>query len=269
MISENVDRNSTTINNASLRNIKFHIHLIEQKEEFMLLAHAPAGYLLTRFLTRTIFKNSIDPKRSDQFYQIIITAGVIGAILPDFDFIYNLFFDSNRTPHHHYITHLPIFWVTLMLLSTIVGMLLKIPKFTITAVTGGASALLHLACDTITGDIYWLYPLSDRGFNIFAVSDVHLWWVQNYLSHWTFLIEIGITFIAMVVFLRVKETVSDLMNLLRQSARLRAILVRFTVCITTVVLIILVGSIRFDIDRRIMKKMIAIKHRVLKTVPSM
>jgi hypothetical protein len=130
-------------------------------------------------------------------------------------------------------------------------------------VIGCAAAILHLVCDTITGEIYWLYPLSSRGFNLFSVSDVHVWWVQNYISHWTFLVEIAISTIAMVVFLRIKETINDLVHIVNHSAKLRSIIVRLTVCITGVMLVILIGSQRFDIDNRIFKKIIFLKQKIL------
>lgn len=231
----------------------------------MLLAHVPAGYLLTRILSRTIFKESIDPKRSDRLYQIVMFAGLIGAILPDVDFIYHLFFDPNRTPHHSYITHMPILWISLTVLSIFIGKIFKIPNFTIVSVTACLSALLHLVCDTITGVIYWLYPLSSKDFNVFSVSDVHIWWVQNYLSHWTFLIEIAIVFFALVIFLRVRETAAYLMSIFRRSGRFRGIVMRLTVCFTAIVIIVLVGSLRFDIDNRILNKLSAVKIRIIKT----
>lgn len=230
----------------------------------MLLAHAPAGYLLTRFLTRTVFKKSIDPERSNRFYQAVMFAGLIGAILPDVDFIYHLFFDPNKTPHHSYITHMPILWISLTVLSIVTGKLFKNSNFTIVSVTACLSALLHLVCDTITGVIYWLYPLNNKAFNVFSVSDIHIWWVQNYLSHWTFLIEIAIVFLAMVIFLRVKETAAYLMFLFRRSVRLRGILMRMTVCFTAIVIILLVGLVRFDIDKKILKKL-SVKAKVIKT----
>jgi inner membrane protein len=229
----------------------------------MLLAHAPAGYLLTRFLSRTVFKNSINPERTERLYQIVIAAGLLGSILPDFDFIYHIFIDSDRTPHHMYITHTPVFWMILLSISIICGKLFKKPDFVIITVTGCAAAILHLVCDTLTGEIYWLYPLSNRGFNLFSVSDIHIWWVQNYISHWTFLVEIAICTIAMVVFLRIKETINDLLHVVKHSTRLRSILVRISVCITGVILVILVGSQRFDIDNRIVKKIVFLKQRVL------
>jgi inner membrane protein len=229
----------------------------------MLLAHAPAGYLLTRILSRTIFKNSINPERTERLYQRVIAIGLLGSILPDFDFIYHIFIDSDRTPHHMYITHMPVFWLILLSISIICGKLFKKPDVAVITVIGCAAAILHLVCDTITGEIYWLYPLSSRGFNLFSVSDVHVWWVQNYISHWTFLVEIAISTIAMVVFLRIKETINDLVHIVNHSAKLRSIIVRLTVCITGVMLVILIGSQRFDIDNRIFKKIIFLKQKIL------
>jgi len=230
----------------------------------MLLAHAPAGYLLTRLLSRTIFKNSVDPKRSDRLYQLLMVAGIIGAILPDFDFLYQIFFGSRKDSHHAYITHIPLFWVGICSLLVAVGYWRKNRHFIAVAITGCMSALLHLGCDTITGVIYWFAPLGKKGINLFAVSDVHLWWVHNYTYHWTFLLEIAIVAVAMIYFLRVKETITGLVLLFRHSPTLRAITLRITVCTIGVALVILVGSLRFNIDNRIVDKMNKIRHHVVK-----
>jgi len=229
----------------------------------MLLAHAPAGYLLTRILSRTIYRDAVDPKRSDRLYQIMMAAGVIGSIAPDFDFIYHIFIDSARTPHHSYFTHFPFFWFSAMVLSIVIGRVTGKKTFAIAAVTACAGAILHLVCDTLTGVVYWLAPFNMHGFNVFTVSDVHVWWVTNYIEHWTFLVEIAIIFTAMVIFLRVRETVGHLLEIFRQSAALRAIIIRLAICIAGISMIVLVGSLRFNIDNRILKIVLSLKDRVL------
>jgi inner membrane protein len=235
----------------------------------MLLAHAPAGYLLTKVLTRTVFKDMINPKRSDRFYLHVMTAGLIGSILPDFDFIYNIFFDASHSSHHSYITHIPFYSILLTVLSIIMGKISRFKKASVIMATGCSTALLHLLCDTITAEIYWLYPFVNKGYNLFTVSEVHFWWVQNYLSHWTFLIEIGIIAVAGIFFLRIRESLEYVLFLLRHSVKFRAIVVRLSVFTATISLIYLVGTMRFDVHHRIMKKMVAIKYKVLTAATSL
>ncbi|HEX3020718.1 MAG TPA: metal-dependent hydrolase [Chitinispirillaceae bacterium] len=234
----------------------------------MLIAHAPAGYLLTRLLSRTLFKNKIIPKRSDRLYQQLMFAGIIGAILPDFDFFYHFFMDPNKISHHSYISHMPVFWFSLMCILILTGNILKNNKISTISVILCSSAMLHLVCDTITGKIYWLYPLSSRGFNLFAVSDIHIWWVHNYMYHWTFLIEIAIVACAMVIFLRVKETASDIIEIYKINRKFRAIMLRVGVCTIGLVVIVVVGSLRFNVDKKIYRKAIELKHRVEKLASS-
>lgn len=235
----------------------------------MLLAHAPAGYLLTRILTRTAFKDTVDPKRSDRLYQLVMAAGLIGSIIPDFDFIYKIFFDASHASHHSYITHIPFYWILLTVASIATGKIFKRKKAAVIAVTGCMAALLHLVCDTITAEIYWLYPFVDKGYNLFKVSDVHIWWVQNYLDHWTFLIEIAIIAVAGLFFLRIRESIEYFFFLLKHSVRFRAIVVRLTVFITAISLIYFVGTVRFNLHQRIMQKIVTLKYKVLTAASSL
>lgn len=235
----------------------------------MLLAHAPAGYLLTRVLSRTVFKHIVDPKRSNRLYQLMMAAGLIGSILPDLDFIYNIFFDARHSSHHSYITHIPFYWILLILFSIATGKIFKRKNSMVIAVTGCMAALLHLVCDTITAEIYWLYPFIDNGYNIFAVSDVHIWWVQNYLSHWTFMIEIAIIAVAGLFFMRIRESFEYILYLFKHSVRFRAIIVRLTVFITAISLIYFVGTVRFNVHHRIMKKIVMIKYKILTAATSL
>ncbi len=230
----------------------------------MLIAHAPAGYLLTRVLARTFFKHVVDPVRSNRLYQAMIAAGMLGGIAPDFDFIYHIFIDSDRTPHHTYLTHWPIFWLALLGVALLSGRVERIRKWMPVAVVFCAAALLHLVCDTLTGVVYWLAPFSAAGFNVFKVADVHLWWVENYTSHWTFLIEIAIVMSAGVIFLRVKETTLYILHHFRSHEKLRQIAVRMVVCTVGLIIVVLVGSMKFNIDNKIIRKVKELKHRVVR-----
>jgi inner membrane protein len=196
-------------------------------------------------------------------------AGVIGGIFPDFDFIYHIFIDSDRTPHHQYLTHLPLFWAGVWAVLFLIGVWKRDRRFMAVVTTFCASAMLHLVFDTLTGVVYWFKPLSSLGVNVFKVADVHVWWVRNYVDHWTFLFEIAIIVTAMIVFLRVKESVAMVAGLLRQNVPLRQLLVRITICVFGAGLIILVGSLEFNIDNKLFHKAVKLKHKVARSVPAL
>ncbi|NLD93855.1 MAG: hypothetical protein GX639_14455 [Fibrobacter sp.] len=228
----------------------------------MIIAHGPAGYLLTKIFTTTILRNSIGSITNSRRYNLLILAGIVGGIMPDFDFIYHIFIDSDRTPHHSYITHMPIFWICMMSLLGITGKMLKKPWFSTVTITMCSAALLHLICDTITGTIYWLYPFNMHPFNVFTVSGKYIWWVHNYIYHWTFLIEITIVTIAMAVFLQIPKTIRYLLTIIRRDKTLQKIFIRLGVCALGITLIILIGSIKFDFDNRVFQKIIKLKHYI-------
>ena len=198
----------------------------------------------------------------------MIAAGMFGGILPDFDFIYHIFIDSARTPHHSYFTHLPLFWAALLGVALLASRIERFRRIAPVAVLLCASALLHLVCDTLTGTVYWLAPFNATGFNVFKVADVNIWWVNNYMYHWTFLIEIGIVTTAGLVFLRVGETSRYIVDLFRRHEKLRHISIRIGVCTAGLLLIVLVGSLQFNIDNKIIHKVKELKHRVVRLAAS-
>jgi len=232
----------------------------------MIIAHGPAGYLLTKLFTTSLLRDTIPQGTSSRRYNLLILAGIIGGIMPDFDFVYHVFIDSDKTSHHAYITHMPVFWFSLMLISAIGGRLLKKPFFSAVSITLFSAALLHLVCDTLTGEIYWLYPFSMHPFNVFSVHGTYIWWVHNYMYHWTFFIEITIVTSAMVVFLRIPEIIGHLLTMVRSDRKLQLILVRLTVCLFGISMIMLIGSIKFDFDNRVLQKVIKLKHYVSRNV---
>ena len=228
----------------------------------MFIAHAPAGYLLTRILSRTLFKKIVLPERTNRLYQYLMIAGISGNVLPDFDFIYHFFIDPYQIPHHKYWTHIPFFWLGLWGLLFLIGKWRRSPHFIILSTTFCLNAIFHLVLDTITGMIYWFYPLSSKGLNVFKVADGHVLWINNFMYHWTFLIEVGIIAIAMIIFLRIKETTAYLMELFGHNKKLRLISMRIGVCMAGIMIVILVGSMRFNIDNRLIKKVILFKNYI-------
>ena len=234
----------------------------------MLVAHAPAGYLLGRVLSRTLLRDTFQPEQKKRLHRYLMTAAVLGGIFPDFDFFYHIVIDSSQTPHHSYFTHMPVFWLATWFMLTGMGMILRNRAFIAVTTAFCLSALLHLALDTLTGVIYWFYPLSARGVNVFKVADVHRWWVENYTHHWTFIIEIIITTTAMAVFLRVRETFADIADLFRRHKNLRALSLRLAACALGIAVIALVGSLKFSIDNRAIAKAAKLKRAVVTIIHS-
>jgi inner membrane protein len=228
----------------------------------MLIAHAPAGYLLARLLSRTMQRNTVSSEGNVKWHYTFIAAGILGGIFPDFDLGYQFLFDPLVDSHHSYFTHLPVFWLAAWCILFGIGTGLKNRSFMALSTIFCLSAGLHLVFDTLTGVIYWFYPISGKGINMFKVADVHVWWVHNYMYHWTFLFEIGIVMVAMTVFLRVRESARVVVHLFRRQENLRALIFRLGICIFGLAVIAIVGSMKFTIDNKAVAKIIKIKHQV-------
>ena len=160
----------------------------------MFVAHAPAGYLLTRGLR----------------LRAPLWLGLLGSVFPDLDMLYFYLLDDRQHLHHSYWTHIPAFWVAMWL----TGLALthgRARKFRPWVHLFVASVLLHLALDTVCGGIRWLAPLSTDSFRLFRVTTRHGWWVANFLLHWTALFEVVIlaaSCVAVVRNLRARRSVS-------------------------------------------------------------
>ena len=232
----------------------------------MLIAHAPSGYLFTRLLSWGSGKLNCNNIENILSKPSILAAGIIGAILPDIDFIYHIFIDSDRTPHHSYWTHMPFFWLAVWGFCFAIGRWRKMRFFVVFMSVLCLNALMHLSLDTLTGVIYWFYPLSHHGFNIFKVSGTQIWWVHKFMHHWTFLIEIIIVSGAMLLFIRPREAFLELKKLYTIHPRLHALSIRFAVCLFGIASINLVGSMRFSIDNKLFAKALEFKHMITRTL---
>ena len=117
----------------------------------MIIAHAPAGYLLYR-----VFPPSWQTR------SILITT-LIGAIAPDFDFAFNILGLSDLN-HRFFLTHTPIFWIVLFGFTILTARLLKQNTRVIQAFF--YATFLHIALDIPTGIRVW-YPFSETVVNWF------------------------------------------------------------------------------------------------------
>lgn len=148
----------------------------------MIFGHLPAGYITSKLLLRKCYNDSINPG-AFMFW------GLFGAIAPDIDLLYYLLIDSfkPRNHHHTYVTHLPIFWLTLLLIS-VFWLLLQRNRgknqatFFIFVLNG----FIHIVLDTLTGHLFWIAPSVDNA--IFWIADTSA--ETNYFTHWTFALEL-------------------------------------------------------------------------------
>ena len=159
----------------------------------MFFAHLPAGYLVSRCLIRGNQKTHL---------KWTLVAGMLGGIFPDVDLLYLYFLDATPQHHHTYWPHLPIAWLGLGLLTWIAAR-----QRSVTFRQALAAFLLgwlsHLLLDSLTGDIWWLYPLIDQPYSLAHVDALYQPWWMNFLLHWSMALEVAI--IAFVIWLEQKS----------------------------------------------------------------
>ena len=164
----------------------------------MFIAHLPAGYLCGKHLLKRASSLPATPRQ-------IMLCCLAGAITPDLDLLYFYLLDQRQHHHHTYITHWPILWLTLILSSLLAIRLCERKTVPTLVLLFSLSGLLHLLLDSVVGDIWWLAPWIDHPFALFQVSpDFKPWWL-NFLLHWSFMIELAITFRALTLWLHRDE----------------------------------------------------------------
>ena len=147
----------------------------------MLIAHFPAGYC---------FGHLFD-ERSKRF------TFIAGSVLPDLDLLYFYTLGQRAVVHHEYMTHTPTFW--LVCFTFFSALFPRRFAFIMCLFSG---VLLHLCLDSVTGSIRWLYPFYDFSVTLFEIPNVYGHWIKNFVFHWTFAIELGFCFLAMILFFR-------------------------------------------------------------------
>lgn len=148
----------------------------------MFFAHLPAGYLVSRYLIH---------RRPTLRHNWILAAGMLGGIFPDVDLLYLYLFDTTPQHHHTYWTHLPLAWVDLATLMWVAARHRDI-AFRQTLAAFLLGWLSHLLLDSITGDIWWLYPLIDQPYSLAKVEALHQPWWMNFVLHWSMALEVAI-----------------------------------------------------------------------------
>ncbi|MGR3712467.1 MAG: metal-dependent hydrolase [Shimia sp.] len=148
----------------------------------MLIAHLPAGYLAAK------------SAKAAGASTVVFWGVLVGSIAPDFDMLWFHLVDNRSTHHHEYVTHRPIVWAALLL----IGLMLR--RSLIVAI--GLGALFHLVLDSIAGQVSWGWPFFGGATTLVIVQATHDHWIKSFMAHWTFKVEIAITLLATLVFIR-------------------------------------------------------------------
>ena len=152
----------------------------------MLIAHIPAGYILGR---------------TARAERRVMLAVLLASVLPDFDMVWFHLVDAGRVHHHRYWTHAPGFWALIAAIALLAAARWK-PQWLWPATLCFFAIFLHLVMDTLVGDIMWLWPFSARFFHIATVPATYSNWVMSFVLHWSFLAELLICALALVLFLQ-------------------------------------------------------------------
>lgn len=156
----------------------------------MFIAHLPAGYLLSRCLQRSL--------KTSKY----LAVGLVASVLPDVDMLYFYLVDNRQTLHHEYWTHLPIFWLSVWIVLSIIAVLAKRREWLIVSTIFFANIFLHLILDTFVGGIAWLYPWSHESFELVTVPATHRFWVWSFVFHWSFVAELLLLTVAVLMMWR-------------------------------------------------------------------
>ncbi len=159
----------------------------------MIFGHLPAGYITSKLLLKKFKNSSVNAN-------VFIFWGMFGAIAPDSDLFYYLLRDPSQPQHHHhkYVTHFPIFWLTLLLISLLWLLLYhrRSQKAALSFIFT-LNGFIHIVLDTITSHILWLAPFMDKPFSLITNSSKGV----SYFTHWTFALEIFLIFFALFLWL--------------------------------------------------------------------
>lgn len=144
----------------------------------MFIAHLPFGYMLSRTW-----------QAGSKVYRPHLAWGLLGSVFPDVDLLWRWFINS-PVHHHRYWTHLPIFWLAVLMAGLVLCKIGKQPSIASALGLFVLNVFGHLLLDTNVGDIWWLYPVVDQSFHLFEVPHHYSPWWLNFVLHWTFAVEL-------------------------------------------------------------------------------
>ncbi|MEX6500454.1 metal-dependent hydrolase [Pseudomonas zhanjiangensis] len=159
----------------------------------MFIAHLPSGYLLTVALAKRLHQVPLP---------WLMSAGILGALAPDFDMAYFYLVDQRQTHHHQYPSHWPLCWLALCAAALIWRYLAPHSRGAVLAWLFGLGGILHLLLDSLVGDIWWLAPFIDQPYALFSVPALYQPWWLNFIVHWSFAVELAIAGCALLLYRR-------------------------------------------------------------------
>ena len=158
----------------------------------MLTAHLPSGYLIGRLAEKRWSGDHV------------LTAALVGAVLPDLDMFYFHFVDLGRTHHHMFVSHWPLAWLAVGApVIALLHYMHAIAQRNIAIALFGA-VMLHLCLDSIAAPIFWLMPIMEGRVKLVSVPANYSHWIISYLLHWTFALELAIWLAAILAYMRAR-----------------------------------------------------------------
>lgn len=138
----------------------------------VLPGHIAGGYLATTF----ILGLSSTPFTTTEL-AIIYVVGILAGEIPDLDLLFFYFNKKNngtskKATHRDYITHLPMFWLSLGMTLFLYGYSLNSPLVMTLALVLVAGTFSHFILDSIEYGIQWFKPLSHRRICLFEIKDI-------------------------------------------------------------------------------------------------
>ena len=159
----------------------------------MFIAHTPSGYILAISLMERMASASVTAKA-------LVTVGIMGALAPDLDMVYFHLIDHRQTHHHKYISHWPIVWFGLTVLSAIWFGRARPSKWAALSLVFCLGGVLHVVLDSLVGDIWWFTPFLDQPYAMFTVpAKFQPWWL-NFILHGSFAVELAICIWALLIY---------------------------------------------------------------------
>lgn len=147
----------------------------------MLIGHLPAGYFISRYIIK---KNHLPLNKT------WIGLGLLGAVLPDFDLIYPIFFNSSIASHRMLLTNIPLLWLFLALICQFAYLIWKRIWIKYATFLIFANVFFHFILDTPFVGVKWLWPFYDKLIGIYNVGLTDGFIVENYFHHWYWYLEI-------------------------------------------------------------------------------
>ena len=148
----------------------------------MIIAHLPAGYLLTK-----IISPKFDPSRKASIWFCALAA----SVLPDLDILW-FYIEGGVRNHRYYPTHWPLLWLGLFTAAAVLLVMVKRRDLLVYPIVMMLNVLLHLCLDMLAGPVFYAAPFFWEKIQIIKVPAVYDWWVWNFLRHWTFQLELMI-----------------------------------------------------------------------------